>query len=408
MRTPRERLRLSVLRLAGWMSRWAIPSSGRPITGACRVLLIRPDHLGDLLLATPAFHDLHHMWPDARLCLLVGPWSAPIVADNPDLNEVLTCEFPGFSKRPKGTPLAPYIQLLRTARQIRAQRFDLAVVLRFDHWGGAALSFLARVPRRIGYDVAECRPFLSNALGYQQACHEVEQNLRLTREAVRFRKEREDETGDLTPLAPSDLCIQYRLLPGDLDHARGLLRESGMAHGDLTVCIHPGAGAATKRWPAGRFAAVGDALSREFGARILVTGSPAETDLSWKVAALMREPCVVLAGRTSIGQLAAVLTQSCLVIGSDSGPLHLAAGVGVRTIHLYGPADPKLFGPWGDPERHMVLASPKECAPCNRLDWCADGSLSASCMEMISVECVLVAAREALRTATGELRGEPS
>ncbi|MCX7670548.1 MAG: glycosyltransferase family 9 protein, partial [Anaerolineae bacterium] len=108
------------------------------------VLLIRPDHLGDLLFTGPALRLARQELPDARLVLLVGPWSRAVVARHPDLDEVLTCPFPGFERRPKQNLLAPYRLLFETARSLRG-RFDAAVVLRFDHWWGAWLAAAAGI-----------------------------------------------------------------------------------------------------------------------------------------------------------------------------------------------------------------------------------------------------------------------
>jgi heptosyltransferase-2/heptosyltransferase-3 len=76
-----------------------------------------------------------------------------------------------------------------------------------------------------------------------------------------------------------------------------------------------------------------------------------------------------LAGRTSVAQLAALFARCALVLGPDSGPLHLAVAMGRPTVHLYGPADANRFGPWGPPARHRVVASPLACAPCGIFDW---------------------------------------
>ena len=142
------------------------------------MLLIRPDHLGDMLFATPSFHLLREALPHARITLLAGPWSQAVVAGNSDLDELLICRFPGFERQPKRSAAAPYRLLRATAREL-AGRFDTALVLRFDHWWGAWLAAAAGISRRIGYDRPETRPFLTDALPYRSERHEVEQNAAL-------------------------------------------------------------------------------------------------------------------------------------------------------------------------------------------------------------------------------------
>ena len=120
-----------------------------------RILVIRPDHLGDLLFATPALHLLRASLPDAHIAALVGPWGEAVLAGNPDIDELLTCPFPGFTRQPKSNPLAPYRLLQAEAQRLAALDFDLALVLRFDHWWGAWLAAAAGIPQRLGYAIDE-------------------------------------------------------------------------------------------------------------------------------------------------------------------------------------------------------------------------------------------------------------
>jgi len=173
-RSGRQHIRLVLLRAAGATyrksSRLAAPRS---------ILLIRPDHLGDMLFLTPGLHALRQALPAARITLLGGPWGVEAVRHNPDLNAIETCVFPGFERQPKESGLAPYRLLSATGRVLRGADYDAAVILRFDHWWGAWLAAAAGIPRRIGYDWPETRSFLTQALPYRSDRHEVEQNATL-------------------------------------------------------------------------------------------------------------------------------------------------------------------------------------------------------------------------------------
>jgi heptosyltransferase-2/heptosyltransferase-3 len=98
----------------------------------------------------------------------------------------------------------------------------------------------------------------------------------------------------------------------------------------------------------------------------------------------MRSAALALAGQTSVGQLAALMRRATLVLGVDSGPLHLAAAQGVRTLHLYGPGDAGRFGPWGDRARHVVLRADLWCSPCGEFAACPRGLAQPECMELIA------------------------
>lgn len=377
---PRERLRRAMLTAWGRISQQRrAASSGAPVR---RILVIRPDHLGDLLFAFPAIHLLRAAFPSATITALVGPWGRAVIERHPAVDEVRTCEFPGFTRQPKGSLLAPYRLLAHEADHLRD--FDLAVVLRHDHWWGALLAHTAGIPQRWGYGIPECAPFLTTAVPYSPGRHEAEQNLTLVRGACAA-------TGLSCPAADAPTQLEFPFSAAEAAFARDLLSSRGVPETTPLIAIHPGAGAAVKLWPRERHAQVADALADGWGARIVLTGSRDELGLAWAVAAAMRYDPVVLAGMTSLGQLAALLATCDLVIGADSGPLHLAVAVGTPTVHLYGPADPRLFGPWAPhaPERHRVVMSPRPCAPCHRLDY-TPGELPAHpCMAEIKVTQVL-------------------
>jgi len=377
---PREPLRRAMLIAWGSISRPLRAAPSGP--SVRRILVIRPDHLGDLLFAFPAIHLLRAAFPSAAIVALVGPWGRAVIERHPAVDEVRTCEFPGFARRPKESLLAPYHLLAREARRLRD--FDLAVVLRHDHWWGALLAHAADIPRRWGYDIPECAPFLTTAVPYAPGRHAVEHNLALIQGACAA-------TGFSCPVADAPIRLEFPFSAAEATFARDLLSSRGVSETVPLVAIHPGAGAAVKLWPPERYARVADALIEEWGARVVLTGSRDELGLAWTVAAAMRHDPVVLAGMTSLGQLAALLATCNLVIGADSGPLHLAVAVGTPTVHLYGPADPRLFGPWApqSPGRHRVIMSPRPCAPCHRLDYAASELPAHPCMAEIEVAQVL-------------------
>ena len=168
------------------------------------------------------------------------------------------------------------------------------------------------------------------------------------------------------------------------------------------VAIHASAGVPVKLWDEGRLAAVADALAREFGARIVLTGSTGDEALTGAVAAAMTTASPLdLTGRTTIPELVALYRRCAIVLGPDSGALHLAVASGTPTLHLYGPADPIRFGPWGDPARQRVVGAGMRCDRCGDLS--PARPRGAACMLAIGTEQVLAAAR-AMLAARGPSR----
>ena len=149
-----------------------------------------------------------------------------------------------------------------------------------------------------------------------------------------------------------------------------------------------------------------DALAgRHKQLQVVLTAGPTEAEIAHRVSSLMKEPALNLAGKTSLGSLAALLEMATAAIGADSGPLNLAVAVGTRTIHLFGPASAERYGPYGDPSRHIVIGSDLPCSPCGRLDF-SDAALAAhDCVRLIPPERVIAAASDVLTSdSAGPIR----
>lgn len=348
-------------------------------TNTQRILIIRPDHLGDILLTTPAIRALRHALPDAEIHALVGPWSARVLASYPEVDTILTLPFPGFSREPKESLQSPYQLAFSAARHLRRIAYDTAIIFRPDHWWGAMIAHLANIPERIGYNLPDTAPFLTRAQDPIRE-HAVIQNLRLI----------ERWSG---PLALENAHYKYPIMDIDRHYIDGYLDEWGIGIGQSIICIHPGSGTWVKHWPEEHWPAVADTLTEQLDARVVFTGGEHELNMIKRIAAQMQQPYCIIAGETHIGQLAALYNRARVVIGPDSGPLHLAAAVGTPTVTLFGPADPLEFGPWGPPDRHIILASDIGCRPCRILDWADDNPAYHPCMRDITIAQVLEAAR---------------
>ncbi len=359
-----------------------IPLVKKPLTE--RILLIRPDHLGDVLLTTPALQALRAARPDAEIHALVGQWSAEVMAAYPEVDVVLTLDFPGFTRRPKANWRSPYELVANSARRLRQIGYTSAVILRPDHWWGAMMTRLAGIPERIGYNLPDVAPFLTTALK-QEHQHVVLQNLKLM----------EHWTGSI----PAEKALlEFPVEATDQAYVDGYLQGWGIESGQSVFCIHPGTGTAVKHWLENKWAEVADILTDQLDARVVLTGSPAELPLVRRIAEQMKRPAIIAAGDTRIGQLAALYQHARVVLGPDSGPLHLAVAVATPTVALFGPADPVEFGSWGPQQQHIILTSDIGCRPCRVLDWSGDDPQYHPCVTEITTARMLDAARRVART----------
>lgn len=375
--TPlKHQVRRSLLRLVA-----GVPFLPMKSTGSNRILVIRPDHLGDVLLTTPAIHALRQALPHTEIHALVGPWSASVLANYPEIDLVLTLPFPGFSRHPKDNWRSPYQLAWSTARHLRQIGYNSAVVFRPDHWWGALVTYLAGFPERIGYNLTDTAPFLNHKLDHQHS-HTVTQSLRLV----------EKWTG---VVQPQKAVYRFPVDPVDRAYIEGYLHEWGIKPSEHIICIHPGSGTRVKQWQDEKWALVADTLTEQLDARVIFTGSDHEIHLVRRITSHMKNPAVIIAGETQVGQLAALFARSQVVIGPDSGPLHLAAAVDTPTVTLYGPADPFEFGPWGSSEKHLIVTSDIGCRPCRIIDWADDPLENHPCVREITIAQVLEAARRA-------------
>ncbi len=352
-----------------------------------RILLIRPDHLGDLLLSTPAIRALKQARPDTELHALVGPWSAPILADFPEVDVVLTLPFPAFlrSSDDDNSARAPYTLALNASRWLRRIGYDSAVILRPDHWWGALVAHLAGIRHIVGYDTPDTWPFLTERHPTTPETHAVRQSLRLV----------EHWTGSLSD---SKISLRFPVNDAAREDLDSLLNDHRILPGSRLICIHPGAGSLVKRWETTKWAQVADILSAQLDARVIITGSQSELGMAQAVADAAESDVCVLAGETDIAQLAALFECAVVVLGPDSGPMHIAAAVDTPSVTLFGPARLSEFAPWGKPERHRVLTGDIGCLGCGILDWRGDPLENHPCVREISVARVLEAARIAAAT----------
>jgi ADP-heptose:LPS heptosyltransferase len=257
----------------------------------------------------------------------------------------------------------------------RAHGYDVAIQMHGS--GQASNPFVLALGARVtaGYYIGERPAGLTVGAPWPREAHEIPRVLGLAR---------------LLGCPDRGTHLELPLLTEDRSEAHTLL------HGRLRldrpwVGLHPGAAAPARRWPAERYAAVGDALARRYGARIALTGGSGEEDVAAAVEARLAAPCVNLAGRTSVGGLAAVIAALDLFICNDTGPAHVAAAVDTPSITIFGPGDPRGWAPL-DGARHPSVRHPVPCSPC-LLRECP---IDLRCLNGIAPERVLAVAGELL------------
>jgi lipopolysaccharide heptosyltransferase II len=337
--------------------------------------------IGDALFATPALAALRRRFPRAHITALAYPSNVGILEGNPDVDECAVVDHSG-----SGSSL---LLLARTAGVIKLSGYGLMV--NFSP-ASSFLGLLAGVPEQISLRMPPKWWLLGSHSRSYSRRHTVDQYLNVIRPLL----EHDVPEGQRHP--------RVYLSPAHRAAARRLLRACGLGAAGPLVAMHVGADGfrGRKRWSTERFAAVGGRLAERFGARILLMGGAGDVAPSEEVAARMGRGAVVLAGRTSLLETAALVERATLFIGNDSCPLHIAAAVGTPAVGIFGPSDVEQFRPIGPSGyRPRVVRAELPCSPCfhfvgNDAPWVPNLCHSRACLKAIDAEDVLAAATELL------------
>lgn len=379
---------LILIRLLGVSSTLVAKRTRKNVSATPRVLIIRPDHLGDLVLTTPVLPALKIALNDVHITMLVGPWSKVVVERHPDVNRLISFPFPGL-QRSSNKRRFTHISLFFLALRLRQDNYDLSVNLRPGFWWGAILSYIAGIPCRVGYDVQPATSFLTHVLPFQPPEHSVVSNLRLVSLAIQqLGFPPLDE-----PYTPEHYPLQF--VPTEEEHMwiAQRLQEAGVNGESSVVVIHPGTGVTVKLWREEAWASCAEALRASFpNSQLVLSGSKNERPMLERIAQRI-VPTPLLMTDMTVGQLAALLERAQIVLGVDSGPLHLAATRERPTIQIFGPTDPCIFGPWGPAERHYFVSSTQRCQtcpaiPCGRFNFSLEEETQHPCTRLVSEQAV--------------------
>ena len=330
-----------------------------------RVLIVRTDRIGDVLLSTPVIKALRYYCPGAYIAIMVRPYAADIVIGNPYLDEVIIYD--------KDAIHNSWQESMKFALELRKKKFDLALILHPTN-RVHLITFFAGITRRVGYN-RKNGFLLTDALTHNKELgekHELEYSLDLVRHLG---------------LEPKDKKPYMPIREESEKWISELFAKSGIREKDKLVAISPGASDPTRSWPQERFAQVADKLSEQYGFTVVLVGGPKDADLTTKVRMTMRRFALDLGGKTSVSQLASALKRCSLFIGLDSGPMHMACALGLPVVALFGRKQkglsPVRWGPIG--VKHKVIHKDVGCNVCRAHECTKD----FACFKEISVDDVL-------------------
>ncbi|MFH1189433.1 MAG: lipopolysaccharide heptosyltransferase II [Candidatus Omnitrophota bacterium] len=337
-----------------------------------KILIVRLDRIGDVVLSTPVIKAMRDAYPDGHIAMMVRPYAREIVEGNPYLNEVIIYDKDSGHKGIAGN--------YRFIQELKAKKFDIAVILHPTKRTHIVMS-LAGIPERIGYD-RKAGFLLTKPVPHTKQFgmrHEIDYTLGILR---------------YMGIEPSTRALYMPTSDVSERKIRGIFDENRIKDTEPVVVMNPGASCASKRWSVERFADVAGGLVERYGARIVVISGSADRHFGDRLASLVKGACVNLSGKTGIGDIASLLRRAKLFISNDSGPVHIACAVGTPVIAIFGRSDrglsPERWGPSG--KRDQVLHKDVGCDIC----YAHNCKAGFKCLDSIKPEEVLEAAGKIL------------
>jgi heptosyltransferase-2 len=349
-----------------------------------KILIRGVNWIGDAILIIPAIRAIRNAYPQAHISLLIKPWVFDIFKQNPDINEIILYDerFKGFTGR------------LKLAKLLRLKKFNMAILLQ-NAFDAALISWLSRIPERIGYKRHWRGPLLTKAIPVDKEIlkqHQVYYYLNLLKKI------------GLDSVEPQPYIY---LTDDERRYAKKLLNTSlSTHHVSPVVGINPGATyGSAKRWLPERFAELIQRIINELNGSVIIFGSQSETEIVNKIVKEVNiqntkhpsplaphlSPILNMTGKTTLRELAALISECDVFITNDSGPMHMASALFVPIVAIFGSTDEAVTGPLG--EGHRIINKKLSCAPCLKRE-CPEGHLR--CMTEITTNDVFNAVRETL------------
>ena len=314
-----------------------------------RVVCLRLERIGDLLMTIPAIVDLKEAFPSASIDLVVGHWNREVSSVIPGIDRIETLDASWLSRDTGGRGT---MSLVREARRWRSRRYDLAINFEPDIRGNLVMAAIGAA-WTAGFVSGGGSALLDTALDYDTAVH-TSDNARALVRAIASVAPSEERAGRTSPLT---------IPAANRDEAARLLARF---NGARPIGIHVSAGRAIKQWPETRFRDVAEHLVRQRNAAIVLTGAVSDrAQVDIVRAALPSSRVLDLTDGVNLLTAAAVLERLDLLVTGDTGPMHLAHAVGTPVVAVFGPSDPVRYAPRGLHDRVVRVDLP--CSPCNRI-----------------------------------------
>ncbi len=349
-----------------------------------KILFVKLCCIGDVLKTTPVIEAIKRQFPKSHITYLISRWALDVIRTNPNVNDYIIFDGP-FER----SPFRKVSSSITTMRRLRD--FDIALIFHRTPLA-AFFAYASGIKHRVGFIDSRKNPFLTHTVPFDTKKHEVDRFLDLL---------------SILGIKTNDRIPRMYVPQEEKNKSEELLLSVGLSEKDY-VAIHPGGGqnpgkyTPIKIWLPERFAELANVIVGDFRKKVLFVGGMDDKKVFENVKSYLKVKTYNLIGRTSFLELAGVLQESELFVGSDSGPLYIAEAVGTKTVSIFGPTDPRLVAPRG--KDHRVIWKPPPCAPCytpktahQDFSKCPIGT--HECIKSIDIEEVLSAISDLLENS---------
>jgi len=298
-----------------------------------RILVVNVNWGGDVIFSSPVFKALKEKYPKAQISCLAVPRVREVLESIPFIDEIIAYDEDGRHWNP--------LSKLKLIFQLRRKRFNIAFLLHRS-LTRALLVYFAGIPQRVGYDEKKRGKFLTHKVEFlDEPVHRSDHYLNVI---------------ESYGVPVNDRQYQLSVSPNTKQDIQEILKSKNIEDDDFLVVVNPGGNWDLKRWPVRKFCMLLGAVLVDLGAKIAISGAEKDIELAKEINSHVPRDrvSVNLAGETDLKQLLALMERADLVVSADSGPLHMANGVGSDVIGLFGPTRPEITGPRGSGRKFVI------------------------------------------------------
>ena len=356
-----------------------------------KILIINPLGIGDVIFSTPIIEILHKHFPGSYIGYICNRRASDLLETDPRINKIFIYEKDDYRQAWHESKVSAVKKIFFFLKLVKSEKFNMSIDLSLTYQYSMCMKFIG-IKKRIGLNYRNRGKFLTDKVdieGFEDK-HVIEYYLDLLR-----------------PLGID--VSQYKITPKvylpktEQEIVKSLLNESDIGNNDILVGIIPGCGASWgldakyRRWLPENFAKVADDLVEKNKAKIILFGDKKDIEVCAAVRSLMKHKSIMACGKTAIKEFLSLTNKCKVIVTNDGGPLHIAVGLGVSTVSIFGPVDENVYGPYPKSEKHTVVSkNDVKCRPCYK-KFKYDRCENRICLDSITVDEVYAAAEKALK-----------